>query len=445
MRQATDWTADEMLGARAGTPATTGDLEEPKHQVFLVPGFMGFHKLGDQRYFTDVGQAFPVHDWAITRTDTLSTGSLEERTRVLAQEVADHLHADVAHCHFVGHSTGGCDVRMFLAPNSTALEGFVFRCGEVWDPTAPETMDTASGRVRRALARARTALGLATPFRGTPLANVAVAIGADKTFWLAGESLRWRPIAAVVKLGFAGAQRLLGVPVVDKWLPGGPLMESWKDGLLQATPADIVGYFAEMGVGVGAFKNLRVGDMTAMTASLQDRPGVRYGCVVTITPPFHPLTGGHGLTRLTTPVYALARIIAGTGRPLVSYAASDVAALRARAEADRAAGADVGPFSLRDELALGESLPSDGVVPTYSQVHGEVVAIIASDHLDCVGFYAHCRGMVEPIARDGDGVLCPAGVDECASWVRSGSGYSDDRHRFVWGRIAAAMAAASAT
>jgi triacylglycerol lipase len=62
---------------------------------------------------------------------------------------------------------------------------------------------------------------------------------------------------------------------------------------------------------------------------------------------------------------------------------------------------------------------NDGMVPTLSQVWGEIVHVTQADHLDVMGQY----GEVER-----------AGVH--ADWLPSGSGFDGQRSRALWRDVA---------
>ncbi|MEL6181170.1 MAG: hypothetical protein AAFS10_19595, partial [Myxococcota bacterium] len=88
--------------------------------------------------------------------------------------------------------------------------------------------------------------------------------------------------------------------------------------------------------------------------------------------------------------------------------------LQSRLKADRRAGIDTGTLTVDAERT------NDGIVPSASQLHGELLGVFASDHLDCVGHFPR-------ITRNGTRV---------SGWVRSGAGFTPERLRHLWGNIA---------
>ena len=124
--------------------------------VFLVPGFFGFTSVGALSYFEDVEQALDRGlrrrrvDARIVRCTTQPTASITRRADALRREVIRSGGLDARELHFVGHSTGGLDVRMLLTPG----------------------VKIARGDTEKRIARlTRTAISVATPHHGTPLAN----------------------------------------------------------------------------------------------------------------------------------------------------------------------------------------------------------------------------------------------------------------------------------
>ena len=97
--------------------------------VFLVPGFFGFTSAGALSYFHDVeralGRALTRRriDARIIRCRTQPTASVRRRANALRQQVIASGGLDAQELHFVGHSTGGLDVRMLLTPGVRIAAG----------------------------------------------------------------------------------------------------------------------------------------------------------------------------------------------------------------------------------------------------------------------------------------------------------------------------------
>jgi triacylglycerol lipase len=125
------------------------------HQVYLVPGFLGFANLGRLSYFghvrriltarfTELGLSARIH---IVRTPP--TASLPLRAARVVETIATTARRGGEPIHLIGHSSGGLDVRLLTAPGVGL----------------PTTFD-----VEQLAARVRTVVTVSTPHHGTPLA-----------------------------------------------------------------------------------------------------------------------------------------------------------------------------------------------------------------------------------------------------------------------------------
>jgi len=182
-------------------------------------------------------------------------------------------------------------------------------------------------RASKIAARVRSVVTVATPHRGTPLAA-------------AFDGVIGKQLLALTTRAAAGG--------LKRTTRGGPLIE----------------YLAMISRDQGLLTQLTPDALDVFNATTPDAPNVRYGCVVAMTPgrPQHPLYG------------ALRR-------------------LSARMPQNRAATL---PGAAREALErAGAAAPtwkdSDGIVPTRSQVWGEIVHAAAADHLDVLGHYDWLR------------------------------------------------------
>ena len=155
-------------------------------EIFLVPGFLGFNFLGDLDYFLDVKQVLErrlaernleavVHALG---TD-VPAGSVRRRAAYMVKEAAKMHCQEVKSVHFVGHSTGGLDIRMMLSPGGAIDTGRDF----TKDPHSDEGVYLTPA-VRQNLPdlikKIESATSVATPHRGTPIANFAMRFAADR-------------------------------------------------------------------------------------------------------------------------------------------------------------------------------------------------------------------------------------------------------------------------
>lgn len=148
-------------------------------------------------------------------------------------------------------------------------------------------------------------------------------------------------------------------------------------------------------------------------SSAEDRSGTRYGCVVTRAKPPQVLgslrVGLDPMAQLTHSLYqALYRLTSAMppGR--------------------------LGPLSDAQVEALVSGYgkvpaPSanDGMVPTRSQIWGEIIHVARADHLDVMGYY-------------GD----PEGGASHVDWLVTRSGFDRTRFRALWGAVARYIAQA---
>jgi thioesterase domain-containing protein len=94
--------------------------------VFLVPGFFGFTSVGEVSCFEDVEQALGAglrrHGVTarVVRCGTQPTASIPRRAVALQRQVIRHGGLEADELHFVGHSTGGLDMRLLLSGSASA-------------------------------------------------------------------------------------------------------------------------------------------------------------------------------------------------------------------------------------------------------------------------------------------------------------------------------------
>lgn len=367
--------------------------------VVLVPGFFGFANLGDLAYFGHV-HAFLRDAYAARGREpvlhvvpTIPTASLVRR----AVRLADTLAADAvgdAPIHLVGHSSGGLDCRLLLAPG-VAL---------------PARHDVES-----LAARVTHVVGVSTPHRGTPLAEfLATRLGAVLLELLSLATIYAlrigrMPISILLAIGAAYTR------LDDSVLNSALLDQLFRDLLADFTPERrdaIARFLADVREDRGLLTQLMPEAMDTFAATTHDRPGVRYGAVVTrALPPTLQSWTMPGLDPSAHVLHLLYRALHAATRDskarLPALAPAAVARLRA------AYG------------ALPDPTDNDGVVPTLSQVHGEVVHATCGDHLDVIGHY-------------GDTTTTPPHVD----WLVTGSGFDGARFASTWNAVADWLTAA---
>ncbi len=365
--------------------------------VFLVPGFFGFTSVGALSYFEDVEQALARAlrrrrvAARIVRCMTQPTASIPRRADALRRQVLESGGLGARELHFVGHSTGGLDVRMLLTPGVSIARG------------------DSEERIARLT---RTAISVATPHHGTPLANHFITVhGQTLLLVLSALATSGEGRGAIL----AAARAIALVARLDDCLgrAEGPL-DRIAAGLLRKIRYDrrdpLWKYLGEIAQDQGAVLQLTPEGIELFDAAVADRSGIDYGCVVAGVPKPRE---DFEMKELIDPEYialrALFRLLyALTARPHPHYPYPSPTRATQRL-LDRGLG------------FKANANTSDGIVPTLSQLHGRVLHVARADHLDVVGHYTLASG------RTGD-------------WLPSGAGFTPEAFDATWEAVAAAIA-----
>jgi triacylglycerol lipase len=364
-----------------------------RQHVLLAPGFFGFANLGDFAYFGHVRE-FLTNWWKRAGVEgevhvvaTHPTASLTRRAARLLETLAE-LDAGDDVFHLIGHSSGGLDVRLMTSPGVSL-------------PTTVDPEPYAR--------RVRSVVSLSSPHHGSPLASFL-------TNFLGRELLRVIslvtiytlrtgrvPIAAVFHL-----VRLLALPRLPV-AAGTLLNQVYRDLLLDFSHERreaIDQFFVDVGNDQELIAQITPSGMGLFNAATRDRPGVRYGSVVTLVPPPGMrsvwTTGLSPFRQATHALFsAFYRITAGMPPEPLPVKAAQATAL------DRAFGRLP---SLRD---------NDGMVPTLSQVWGDVVWSGFGDHLDALGHF-----------------YLPTHVPPHFDWLNSGASFDLASFEGLWTAVA---------
>lgn len=365
-----------------------------EHHVVLIPGFFGFATLGELPYFAQVEPLLRARlnavglSCSVHVAPTEPTASIRARAGELAHFIATHVPAD-APLHLIGHSTGGLDARLLLAPGA----------------------DVPHPRAEAIAKRVRSATFVATPHRGTPLASIFAGP--------AGATLL--TIASLATLGAVRHGRLpLSlthglVRTLHRWLKGGrpsaSAVESLHDQVLARI--DEVGrealesFIRRAGREGGLIPQLSPDSMDLFNAATRDRPGVVYGSVLTrARPPGIETTLAAGFDAYSQLTHALY---------LVLYRLSGRISGRLRASWER---------DVQLQGWTSRWSDNDGVVPTRSQPWGHVLSEVRADHLDVIGHFSDPEH--EPPHYD---------------WLASGSSFGRADFEELWSQLADHLAA----
>jgi len=371
----------------------------PKHHVVLVPGFFGFGNLGEVTYFHGVREALQrsllAHavDAHVVEVPTLPTASIRHRAARVVDTLARVAQGTSGPIHVVGHSTGGLDARLAVAPTASVPATAKF---EAYD-------------------RLRTLVTVSTPHFGTPLAE---HFGSAAGFHLL------RLLALLTQTAITRAHLPLGLA-----LRIGGLITRLDDRLgFQDTVADaffrdiiadfspkrreeLVSFIEGISNDTSLIFQLTPAGCDLLNASTADPKTLRYGSVVTRAEPprlsnllaFKHNPYAHSMHALYALLYRFAKAGPRDQFP-----------------------APVPQQRLKLELAFGaypELSWSDGIVPTLSQIWGEVIHATSADHLDVVGHY---------------GVLRPG--EATSDWLPSRSGFDEPAFDALWNDVAAFIA-----
>lgn len=373
-----------------------------RRQVYLVPGFFGFSRLGGFNYFQGVGKvlretlAQDGFEVETVHCRTRPTASIRHRAARLAEEVCKNGGLDADEIYFVGHSTGGLDARLLCTPDVH--------------------LDTDPENERGIVARTRGVVTVATPHYGTPLASFFMTI-------LGRQILELLTVLATSRTGRTGlltAAQIVGLAQSARELFGRNrtlfLDTVTREAVSLATEEENVDavweYLQEIASDQGAMVQLMPETMHLFSAAVTDHPDIRYSSLVAVAP---PPPSGFGITDLLSPfrmslfsVFCLLHGITAREHRHYPYPLPG--------EETLASFTDAVPFDL-------DSKSNDGIVPTLSQVHGRVIDIVVADHLDIVGQFQ----------RDD----IPNG-----DWLPSGSHFNLARFEAAWEGVASEIAAA---
>lgn len=368
----------------------------PQH-VVLVPGFFGFTHFGDVAYFGHVQTSLREQLAArgvraeVSMMDTLPTASLRRRAAHLAEVLHRQIGEREVDLHLVGHSSGGLDIRLLLTPGVSL-------------PTEVSLTPI--------LARVRTAVLVASPNLGTPVAATFSSL-------LGGQLLRVFSLASgyAVRTGHVPLRvllQLLRFLVRPSLGLGGRGASNALDQLYRDLLADftkerrqaIESFFSSIGADQDLLPQLTPAAMDVFNAATPDRPEVRYGSVVIAANPprlrSFVSVGLDSYAQVTHAVYAALHRLVGSGdqrfpRPSVPVAARLLE-------------------TFGHELTPADN---DGMVPTLSQLWGELIAAAPADHLDVIGHFDH-----------------PSHVPPHFDWLTSGTGFTRDRFEALWSEVA---------
>jgi len=401
-------------------PETPRKLAPPREAVFLVPGLLGFETFTTFSYFADrvaaaLRSALEVRLGRVVYVVPVPippTASLAARQTQLVKTIAGRLKSlendqgplDV---HLVGHSTGGVDANLLTNDQPLALVA----PGGVEVPRTWLSLDPRAGTLRD---RIRSVISIASPHQGACIANDSVA----RVF--GAHDLRGVPALASLVAKFAACS-LRDVEVDDA-----------ADGVLRAGAVSLS--FARDIIRRWALLSDLSVDAPRRDTALS--PNVTRRSSVTIAG--QPRVG-EGATNSDAFFRSLSERAAGwttgtaeRGRRVKA----SVERLNKLAKSDAAADFII-KSPLTDIPALDAGC-NDGVVNSARQLidpadPNELVAMVAADHFDVIGYYDRYRWLAKP-GEDERMVRIRGG------FMHSGSVFGDDEFFALWDRVAEVIA-----
>ena len=373
-------------------------LRAVAERVYLIPGFFGFANLGDFKYFAQVQESLGRsladrgREAEILQIPTIPTASLRRRAGRLLEVLAETSAPGDA-LHLIGHSTGGLDARLLMAP------GVAVR--------------SAVADVEPVIGRVRSVVSVASPHHGTPTAALFNSLLGQQLLEVMSittlHTIRLGSIPLPALLALVG---LFDATGLMRKVSSGILDQVYRQVLRDFTPerqAEIEEFFSMVSDDQALMPQLTPEGMDVFAATVRDRDAVRYGCVIAqAKPPAVSEMLRVGFDPTDQASYMLFRVLHRLGSTLPQTLLPTLDA-QAATMLERAYGAVPGVEA------------NDAMVPVLSQVHGEVIHAAWSDHLDVVG---HFRG-------SGPGK---------ADWLYSRSEFDAERLRAVWADVAAFIA-----
>jgi triacylglycerol lipase len=342
-------------------------MSPPRHRVYLIPGMFGFARLAGFEYFGHLERALAERfrdagvPLAIRGIPSLPTASLRRRARIVARAIAaDQRDAsDDEPIHLIGHSTGGLDARLLAMPAADLK-------------LAPSQLSWRG--------QLQNVVSINTPHYGTPLARFFSTVSGHRLLYalslvsVTTLSLGSAPLSIVANIAAGLGSINIGTSFEIKTL------DRLTDAITKRLSTEEREVFHTFMQGIrydqGGILQLMPETMDLFNAAVLDAPDVRYGCVVSSSPPPTTIKAFRSVrspyAALTATIYTTLHSITSGSDRRYPYASpsSHVEATVTAGIGRRIAGRD-----------------SDGVVPTLSMIWGDLLWAGPGDHLDVVGHF----------------------------------------------------------
>jgi len=368
------------------------------HRVYFIPGMFGFGRLAGYDYFNHVRigleHRFQSAGEQVSFEDVPAppTSSMRYRSRIVATTIERTAGTDNGPIHLVGHSTGGLDLRLVLSPG--------VRLG--LDPALLEWRS-----------RVQSAISINAPHYGTPVAGYFATVSGTRMLYVLSLltvislSIGEPPLAILSRM-------LSGVGGIDSIFGGDTrLFSRITDNILRFVDKDarseIGNFLSKVRVDQGGIIQLMPEAVDLFNAAAEDDPSVRYACVASAAPPPRSMRFAR---RIRSPYAAFTAAIYST---LYQFA-SKVPTVYPYARPNER---ELQLLRSGIDYEIGDST-NDGIVPTLSMLHGELIWAGEADHLDVLGHF------------DDD----EPGSSPHRDWITSGSRFSRKRFNALLDAIA---------
>ncbi|MGM0597170.1 MAG: esterase/lipase family protein [Myxococcota bacterium] len=362
--------------------------------IYLVPGFFGFTNLGSLNYFRGVKDLLQDSlkkkdsEFKIVECSTQPTGSITKRAVILLEQVIQSGGMDADPLHFVGHSTGGLDVRLLLTP---------------YVKLSPYDYEKTIGN------KTKTATFISTPHYGTPLANYFTTIQ--------GKHLLQILSLLATKSGgkhlvFMAAKILSMVAKLDDWTGRREtFLDELSNKLLNKMSLKkndpLFGFLEEIASDQGAIIQLTPEGMNLFNAAVSMKPEISYNSIITATsaPSITDMIKNLQDTQsaVTGSLFLWLQLLAGREHRHYPYPYPDEERMKQ---------------INKEHNFIFNKRANDGIVPALSQIYGEKIFAVKSDHLDVVGQFQDAQG------------------NKHSDWLPSGSGFDKTRFIETWQQVA---------
>jgi hypothetical protein len=369
--------------------------EREVHNVVLVPGFFGFNSLGGLAYFNGVKQLLEQSfaklgmSVQVSEVSTLPTASIRVRAARIQEALAAIAARSLGPIHIVGHSTGGLDARLAIAPTASLPTNVRFAAYD----------------------RVHTLVSVCCSHFGSPVATFFSSSMGRRLLRLGSRYLIWLlkgrrfPLALTLRAGYW---------LVRLWRPWNRQPSTFDElyarllgDLSKERRAELVLFLNAVSTDEALVFQLTPPGCDLLNACTADPGGIRYGSVVARAPKpswrnfFRCFWDPYA--QLVYPIYAFLYSIAA--RHEARWIPEAVGSQRERL------------LEFFGELPLPED--NDGIVPTNSQIWGELVHATCADHLDVVGHFGGSDGGVH-----------------AGDWLPSRSGFDATHFERLWADVA---------